>query len=45
MPLSYNHSPNRKHKIAVGNEEPNIRFSMGLGKPTSPALYEGVPLN
>ncbi|XP_068618795.1 uncharacterized protein mRpS34 [Battus philenor] len=45
MPLSYNKSPNRVYKIAEGNEKPTIKFTMGLGKPASPSLYEGVPLS
>ncbi|CAK1586246.1 unnamed protein product [Parnassius mnemosyne] len=45
MPLSYNHSPNRVQRIAKEGEKPTIQFTMGLGKPASPALYEGVPLN
>ncbi|XP_072947865.1 uncharacterized protein mRpS34 [Epargyreus clarus] len=44
MPLSYNRSPNRVHRIAQGDEKPTINFTMGLGKPVSPGLYEGVPL-
>ncbi|CAH2039690.1 unnamed protein product, partial [Iphiclides podalirius] len=45
MPLSYNFSPNRVHKIAEGDEKPTIQFTMGLGKPASSSLYEGVQLN
>ncbi|KPI97443.1 28S ribosomal protein S34, mitochondrial [Papilio xuthus] len=45
MPLSYNSSPNRVARIAEGDEKPTVQFTMGLGKPASPSLYEGVPLN
>ncbi|KAJ0178348.1 hypothetical protein K1T71_006171 [Dendrolimus kikuchii] len=45
MPITYNHSPNRIHRIAQGNEKPTVQFTMGLGKPASPSLYEGVNLN
>ncbi|XP_045518157.1 uncharacterized protein LOC123710366 [Pieris brassicae] len=44
MPLSYKHSPNRVTRIAKGDEKPTIQFGMGLGKPISPSLYKGVPL-
>lgn len=44
MPISYNHSPNRVKRIAKGDEKPTVAFTMGLGKPVSPSLYEGVPL-
>ncbi|XP_028039015.1 uncharacterized protein LOC114249585 [Bombyx mandarina] len=44
MPLSYNQSPNRTNKIAKANEQPTIKFTMGLGKPVSPSLYDGIPL-
>ncbi|OWR52973.1 ribosomal protein S34 [Danaus plexippus plexippus] len=44
LPLSYNHSPNRVARIAQGDEKPTIKFTMGLGKPASPSLYEGIPL-
>ncbi|XP_075978594.1 mitochondrial ribosomal protein S34 [Anticarsia gemmatalis] len=42
MPISYNHSPNRVKRIAKGDEKPTAQFSMGLGTPASPGLYEGV---
>ncbi|XP_026731158.1 uncharacterized protein LOC113496197 [Trichoplusia ni] len=45
MPISYNHSPNRVKRIAKDNEKPTVQFTMGLGKPASPSLYEGVPLS
>ncbi|CAG9087952.1 unnamed protein product [Plutella xylostella] len=45
MPLSYSHSPNRVKRIAKEGEKPTVEFTMGLGKPVSPSLYEGVPLN
>ncbi|CAG9561144.1 unnamed protein product [Danaus chrysippus] len=44
LPLSYNHSPNRVARIAKGDEKPTVKFTMGLGKPASPSLYEGIPL-
>ncbi|CAK1556197.1 unnamed protein product [Leptosia nina] len=44
MPLSYKHSPNRVERIAEGDEKPTIEFTMGLGTPVSPTLYEGIPL-
>lgn len=44
MPITYNHSPNRIHKIAKGDEKPSIQFTMGLGKPSSLTLYEGIEL-
>lgn len=44
MPLSYNHSPNRIQRIAKGDEKPTVQFTMSLGKPASPSLYEGVQL-
>ncbi|XP_049874014.1 uncharacterized protein LOC126372349 [Pectinophora gossypiella] len=45
LPLSYNHSPNRVQRIAKEGEKPTIEFTMKLGKPISPSLYEGVSLN
>ncbi|XP_045495605.1 uncharacterized protein LOC123694258 [Colias croceus] len=45
MPLSYKSSPNRVKRIAKGDEKPTVQFTMGLGKPASPSLYEGVPLD
>ncbi|XP_026762647.2 uncharacterized protein LOC113521330 [Galleria mellonella] len=45
MQLTYNHSPNRVQRIAKPGEKPTVDFTMGLGKPASPSLYEGVPLN
>ncbi|KAH9637153.1 hypothetical protein HF086_016175 [Spodoptera exigua] len=45
MPISYNYSPNRVKRIAKGDEKPTVKFSMGLGTPASPSLYEGVPLS
>lgn len=44
MPISYSHSPNRVQRIAKDNEKPTVEFTMGLGKPISPSLYEGVQL-
>lgn len=44
MPLSYKHSPNRVKRIAQGDEKPTVQFTMGLGKPISPSLYEGISL-
>ncbi|XP_023936740.1 uncharacterized protein LOC112044954 [Bicyclus anynana] len=44
LPLSYKHSPNRVQRVAIGDEKPTIQFTMGLGKPASPSLYEGIPL-
>ncbi|XP_059054089.1 uncharacterized protein LOC131848298 [Achroia grisella] len=45
IPISYQHSPNRVQRIAKPGEKPTLVFTMGLGKPASPSLYEGVPLN
>ncbi|XP_028167256.1 uncharacterized protein LOC114357708 [Ostrinia furnacalis] len=45
MPLSYNKSPNRVLRIAEPGEQPTVQFTMGLGKPVSLSLYEGVQLN
>ncbi|KAM3966261.1 mitochondrial ribosomal protein S34 [Aphomia sociella] len=45
MPLTYNRSPNRVQRIAKPGEKPTVEFTMGLGKPASPSLYEGVSLN
>lgn len=45
MPVRYNHSPNRVNRIAKGDEKPTVQFTMGLGTPASPSLYEGVPLS
>ncbi|CAG9793815.1 unnamed protein product [Diatraea saccharalis] len=42
MPLSYNNSPNRVQRIAKPGEQPTVEFTMSLGKPASPSLYEGV---
>ncbi|CAH2981270.1 unnamed protein product [Chilo suppressalis] len=44
MPISYNQSPNRVNRVAQPGEQPTVEFTMGLGKPASPSLYEGVPL-
>ncbi|XP_047534971.1 uncharacterized protein LOC125069499 [Vanessa atalanta] len=44
MPIAYNHSPNRVHRIAKGDEKPTVQFTMSLGKPVSPSLYEGIQL-
>ncbi|KAI5645447.1 mitochondrial 28S ribosomal protein s34 domain-containing protein [Phthorimaea operculella] len=44
LPLSYNSSPNRVQRIAKEGEKPTVQFTMKLGKPVSPSLYEGVPL-
>ncbi|XP_034831338.1 uncharacterized protein mRpS34 [Maniola hyperantus] len=44
LPISYHHSPNRVQRIAKGDEKPTVQFTMGLGKPASPSLYEGVSL-
>lgn len=45
MPVSYKNSPNRLKKVAKGDEKPTIEFTVGIGKPASPSLYQGVPLN
>ncbi|XP_035445240.2 uncharacterized protein LOC118272703 [Spodoptera frugiperda] len=45
MPITYNYSPNRVKRIAKPDEKPTVQFSMGLGTPASPSLYEGVPLS
>lgn len=45
MPITYNEGPNRRHRIAQGDEKPTVQFTMDLGKPASPSLYEGVNLN
>lgn len=45
LPITYKHSPNRVQRIAKGDEKPTVQFTMGLGKPASPSLYEGVPLD
>ncbi|XP_013190588.1 uncharacterized protein LOC106134981 [Amyelois transitella] len=44
MPLRYNHSPNRVHRIANPGEKPTVEITMRLGNPASPSLYEGVKL-
>ncbi|CAB3251454.1 unnamed protein product [Arctia plantaginis] len=45
MPIRYNRSPNRVKRIAKGDEKPTVQFSMGLGTPASPSLYEGIQLS
>lgn len=45
MPITYNHSPNRVKRVAKDGEKPTVQFTMGLGTPVSPSLYEGVPLS
>lgn len=45
MPLSYNKSPNRVKRIAKEGETPTVNFTMALGKPASPSLYEGININ
>ncbi|XP_050671940.1 uncharacterized protein LOC126970199 [Leptidea sinapis] len=44
LPIKYSYSPNRVKRVAVGDEKPTVEFTMGLGKPVSPSLYEGVRL-
>ncbi|KAJ8958160.1 hypothetical protein NQ318_006099 [Aromia moschata] len=46
LELVYNRKSLRnRYRIAEDGEQPTVNFTMGLGKPVSPSLYEGIKLD
>lgn len=44
MKIHYKPSMYKTSRIAKEGEKPNIEVNLGLGKPASPSLYEGIQL-
>jgi len=40
--IKINFLDNKPYRFAKDNEQANVSLSMGLGKPISPSLYEGL---